>query len=300
MIHIGTCSWTEKTLIKSREFYPKEVRSAEDRLRFYAEGFDTVEVDSSYYAIPDVRNAQLWAERTPKDFIFHVKAFGPLTGHGVEPKTLPAEVIRSLPSADRERKYVYIMDQEPLQIIGRRFVEAMAPLTQSGKLGFVVLQFPPWLHYKDANLDYILSRASLIKGLDAAVEFRHGSWLSPCNRETVMDFLRKHGITYVPADEPQYGNLATVPFSPEVTTETAYFRFHGRNKKNWLEKGLETSLRYDYLYSEEELQKFVPPLLAADRKAKAVYAMFNNCHGASAIRNARRMQEIIRARGKPR
>ncbi len=295
MIHIGTCSWTEKSLIKSGEFYPKEVKSAEDRLRFYAESFDTVEVDSSYYAIPDARNAMLWAERTPVDFIFHVKAFAPLTGHGVEPKALPAEVVRALPPADRERKYVYVMDREPLQIIGRRFTEAMEPLRQSRKLGFVVFQFPPWLHYKDENLDYILSRVSLITGLDVAVEFRHGSWLSPGNRVMVMDFLRGHGITYVPADEPQYGNLATAPFFPEITTDTAYFRFHGRNRENWLKRGLETSLRYDYLYSEEELQEFVPPLLASDKKAKTVYGMFNNCHGASAIRNARRMKEIIRA-----
>lgn len=134
---------------------------------------------------------------------------------------------------------------------------------------------------------------SLIKGLAAAVEFRHGRWLSPSHREGVVDFLSGHGITYAPADDPQYGNLATVPFFPMVTTDTAYFRFHGRNKENWLKKGLEPSLRYDYLYSEEELQEFVPPLLAADKKAKAVYAMFNNCHGASAIKNARRMREIL-------
>ncbi len=299
MIHIGTCSWTEKTLIRSGDFYPKEVKSAEERLRFYAGSFDTVEVDSSYYAIPDVRNALLWSERTPADFIFHMKAFAPLTGHGIGPKALPAEVIRALPSAGEERKFVYVTDEEPLQIIGRRFTEALAPLRQSEKLGLVVFQFPPWLHYKDENLDYILRRVSLVKGLEAAVEFRHGSWLSPRNRETVMDFLRGHGITYVPADEPQYGNLATTPFFPEVTTETAYFRLHGRNKENWLKRGLETSLRYDYLYSEEELQEFVPPLLAADKKAKAVYAMFNNCHGASAIRNARRMKEIVRAQIKP-
>jgi uncharacterized protein YecE (DUF72 family) len=298
MIHIGTCSWTEKTLIKSGEFYPKEVKSAEDRLRYYAASFDTVEVDSSYYAIPDIKNAMVWAERTPGNFIFHVKAFGALTGHGVDPKTLPAEVISALPSADRDKKYVYIKDPELLQIIGRRFTGSLAPLTGAGKLGVVVFQFPPWLHYTEGNLDHIVGRVSLINGLRAAVEFRHGSWLSPGNRETVMDFLRGHGITYVPADEPQYGNLATVPFFPMASTDTAYFRFHGRNKENWLKKGLETSLRYDYLYSEEELKEFIPPLLAANEKISVVFAMFNNCHGASAIRNARRMQEIIRAKGK--
>jgi uncharacterized protein YecE (DUF72 family) len=296
MIHIGTCSWTEKTLIKSREFYPKEVKTAEGRIRFYAESFDTVEVDSSYYAIPDTRNAIAWSERTPKDFIFHIKAFGAFTGHAVEPKTLPAEIFRSLSSEDRDKKHVFINGPEALKVIGRRFAESLAPLRNAGKLGVVVCQFPPWFYYKYENLDYILACASFMDGLPIAVEFRHGSWLSPGTRETVMDFLRKRQITYVAADEPQYGNLATVPFAPETTTDIAYFRFHGRNKENWLKKGLETSLRYDYLYSEEELKIFVPHLMAANEKAKVVFAMFNNCHGASAIRNARRMQELIKPR----
>lgn len=298
MIHIGTCSWTEKTLIKSGEFYPKEARSAEDRLRFYAENFGTVEVDSTYYAIPDSRNATAWAERTPKHFIFHIKVFGALTGHGVEPKTLPAEVIRELPSKDRENKYIYISDPELLKIIGERFKESLAPLAITGKLGLVVYQFPPWLHYKDENLNYILTSVSLTRGFQAAVEFRHGSWLSYGNKEKLMAFLRANGITYVAADEPQFGNLATVPFFPAATTDTAYFRFHGRNKKNWLKKGIDTSLRYDYVYSEEEIREFVPHILDADRKGKLVFAMFNNCHGAAAIRNARRMQEIVRAENK--
>ncbi len=296
MILIGTCSWTEKTLIKSGEFYPKEVKTAEGRLRYYAESFDTVEVDSSYYAIPDIGNAGLWADRTPGDFVFHIKAYGALTGHGVEPRTLPAEIFRSLPAGDRDKKYVFVHEPDLLKAIGRRFAESLSPLRDAGKLGVVVCQFPPWFRYRDENLDTILSCSSLLEGLPIAVEFRHGSWLSPGNRGKVMDFLRGHRITYVAADEPQYGSLATVPFAPETTTDVAYFRFHGRNRENWLKKGLETSLRYDYLYSEEELDEFVPHLLEAGKKARKVFAMFNNCHGASAMKNARRIKEMIKKR----
>ncbi len=296
MIHIGTCSWTEKTLLRSGEFYPKEVKTAEGRIRYYAESFDTVEIDSSYYAIPDVRNAMVWADRTPGDFIFHVKAFGALTGHGIDPGTLPAEIFGSLTVKDRQQKYVHVDRPDILNLIGRRFAESLMPLRNAGKLGLVVCQFPPWFHYKHENLDYILACASLLDGLQIAVEFRHGSWLAPGKQDRVMGILREHGITYVAADEPQYGTLATVAFVPGTTTDTAYFRFHGRNKENWLRKGLETSLRYDYLYSDEELKEFIPHLLAANEKAKEVYAMFNNCHGASAMRNARRMKEIIKQR----
>ena len=132
MIRVGTCSWTEKTLLKSGEFYPTESKSAEDRLRYYATSFDTVEIDSSYYAIPDMRNASLWAERTPADFVFHVKAFSALTGHAVEPRTLPAEIFRSLPAGQRGERHVYVKAPELLQTIGQRFADSLAPLKDAG------------------------------------------------------------------------------------------------------------------------------------------------------------------------
>src|SRR5512143_2549974 len=91
-IRVGTCSWTEKTLIESGEFYPRGANTAEARLRHYASQFDTVEVDSAYYAIPSEKNTSLWAERTPEGFVFHVKVYGAMTGHGINPKTLPVEI----------------------------------------------------------------------------------------------------------------------------------------------------------------------------------------------------------------
>ncbi len=298
MIRVGTCSWTEKTLLKSGEFYPTESKSAEDRLRYYATFFDTVEIDSSYYAIPDTRNASLWAERTPADFVFHVKAFSALTGHAVEPKTLPAEIFRSVPAGERRVKHVYIKAPELLKAIGRGFVDAIAPLKDAGKLGVVVYQFPPWFHYRPQHLDLIAGYTSLVAGLPVAVEFRHGSWLLPERVGQVFDFLRRHRLACVVADEPQYGSLATIPFVSEVTADVAYFRFHGRNRGNWLKRGVETSLRYDYLYSTEELNSFVPYLLKADGKAKVTYAMSNNCHGASAIKNARALKEMVQNKGR--
>jgi uncharacterized protein YecE (DUF72 family) len=296
MIRVGTCSWTEKTLLKSGEFYPAGARTAEDRLRHYAAFFDTVEVDSSYYAIPHPGNASVWPERTPDDFIFHVKAFGAMTGHAVDPKTLPPEVFRSLPDGERDKKQIYIRDAELLKTIGRRFADSLVPLRNAGKLGVIVFQFPPWFHYRSEHLDRIADYTSLVAGLPAAVEFRHGSWLSPGKARMIFDYLKKRRIAYVTADEPQYGSLATVPFVPEATADIAYFRFHGRNRENWLKKGIETSLRYDYLYSDEELSGFVPPLLAAEKKVSVVYAMFNNCHGASAVKNARRLKELLEER----
>jgi len=132
-------------------------------------------------------------------------------------------------------------------------------------------------------------------GLNIAVEFRHGSWLTPEHQDSVFHLLRKYQITYVTADEPQYGSLATVPFVPAVTTDIAYFRFHGRNKENWLKKGIDTSLRYSYLYSDEELMEFKRTLQQVDKRAKVTYAMFNNCHGSFAVKNALKMKEELKS-----
>jgi uncharacterized protein YecE (DUF72 family) len=297
MIRTGTCSWTEKTLLQSGEFYPKEVRTAEGRLRYYASHFDTVEVDSTYYAIPDRRNTSLWAERTPENFVFHIKAYGTLTQHGVDPKSLPKDIFRMLPEKNRAEKYVYLTGSAVLASIADTFKDALTPLMKSGKLGVLVFQFPPWFEYKTANFDYLLTCKKLMQGLPIAMEFRHGSWLTPDHSDSVLQFLRDHQLTYITADEPQYGTLATVPFMPETTTDIAYFRFHGRNRENWLKKGIETSLRYDHLYSDEELKAFVPAIHAAHRKTKVTYAMFNNCHGGFAMRNALRLKALLKRKG---
>jgi uncharacterized protein YecE (DUF72 family) len=295
MIHIGTCSWTEKTLIQSREFYPGEVRTAEGRLRYYAHHFDTVEIDSTYYAIPDKRNTFLWIDRTPKDFIFHIKVYGALTGHGINPKTLPGDIMNLLPAKDKDIKTVYIKEPSLLKVIAERFRESLTPLINTDKFGVLVYQFPPWFQYRTTNLDYLLTCKELMQGLPIAVEFRHGSWLTPDRRDAVFHFLRKNYLAYITADEPQYGNLATVPFTPDVTTEIAYLRFHGRNKENWLKRGIETSLRFAYLYSDDELKEFIPSIQNLDRRAKVTYAMFNNCHGGFAIRDALRLRELMTA-----
>jgi uncharacterized protein YecE (DUF72 family) len=293
MIRIGTCSWSEKTLVQSGVFYPAEARTAEARLRYYTSHFDTVEVDSTYYAIPEQRTAWLWDARTPHDFTFHIKAYAALTGHGIDPRTLPTDIRGLVADSPRSGRFVYIKERETIRAIGQSFLEALLPLKRAGKLGLMVFQFPPWFQHNRANMDYILFSKQLMDDLPLAVEFRHGSWLSASKASKVFDFLTDNRITYIAADEPQYGNLVTVPFVPRVTTDTAYFRFHGRNAENWLKKNIETSLRYAYSYSDEELKEFIPPLEEAESGAKTTYAMFNNCHRGNATSNATRLRQLL-------
>ena len=294
-IRVGTCSWTEKTLIESGEFYPRGVGSAEARLRHYASQFDTVEVDSAYYAIPPEKNTALWAERTPEGFVFHVKVYGAMTGHGINPKTLPVEIRELLPAADRAEPSVHIKDDFLLKAIFNSFVRSLSPLKEAGKLGLLIYQYPPWFHHKKESMDYILRCRELSAGLPMAVEFRHASWLEGAHAEQSISFLRDNGITYVTADEPQYGTPVTVPFYPEATTDIAYIRLHGRNRENWLKKGVATTDRYAYLYSDGELEGFVKDARELSLKAELTYIMFNNCHMGFAVRNALTIKRMLGA-----
>jgi uncharacterized protein YecE (DUF72 family) len=131
-ILVGTCSWTDKTLIDSGNFYPEDVKTPEARLKFYASKFPVVEVDSSYYAIPSERTAKQWAKRTPDDFVFDVKAFRLLTTHQTQPKVLPKHVSESLPVA---KKTVYYKDLpgELVDAVWSEFRVALRPLKDAGK-----------------------------------------------------------------------------------------------------------------------------------------------------------------------
>jgi uncharacterized protein YecE (DUF72 family) len=290
--HTGTCSWAEKALIESHEFYPSDVKSPEERLRYYASHFDTVEVDSTYYAIPRHQNAALWSSRTPYGFTFHLKAYGALTGHGITPKTLPDHLRSELSEDDRSAEHIYVREPALLVTIGREFAEALRPLKDAGKLGLIIFQFPPWFHCSAGNQEDILKRTQLVQGLPVAVEFRHGSWLEPAKRDSVLKFLRDHKLTYVTADEPQYGNLETVPFITATTTDTAYFRLHGRNRETWLKTGVTTAKRFAYRYSDKELDEITSSIMKVEHEANKVFVMFNN-HGSPGIQNAKKMKVLL-------
>jgi uncharacterized protein YecE (DUF72 family) len=135
---VGTCSWTDRALLASG-WYPRGHRDPEPRLRYYAEQFPVVEVDSGYYALPSRRNSLLWAERTPPEFRFDVKAFSLLTGHPTRPAALPADLRESLGAELRRGAPAAVLDR-----VWERFAHAIEPLRAAGKLGAVLFQFPPW------------------------------------------------------------------------------------------------------------------------------------------------------------
>lgn len=290
VIRIGTCSWAERSLIESGCFYPEGVSTPEARLRFYADRFDTVEVESSFYAIPTPCMVSAWAERTPPGFLFHVKALWALTGHSIDPCSLAPALRELLPAADREGDSVQVTEPALLRALAQASVSALIPLREAHRLGFVVFQFPPWFGYKKANLDYLLYCKELLAGLPIAVEFRHGSWLTRHHADNVFDFLRQHKISYITCDEPQYGTPTTAPWLPETTSAMAYLRLHGRNAENWLSHA---TPRYDYLYQPEELREIARVARRLSERARMVFVMFNNCQAGHAVQNALQLQELL-------
>jgi uncharacterized protein YecE (DUF72 family) len=271
-IRIGTCSWADEAL--SKYFYPPKF-PAKERLAYYAERFDTVEVDSTYYRLPSDSMVQGWADRTPDGFTMHIKAFGLMTRHPVKIEVLPEDLRDAMPVDDRGR-----VDRPPRELRGevfRRFLSALEPLRSTGKLGGILFQFPPYVVYKDRSLEYLEWARSELGGDEMLVEFRHRSWLDDENRAETLSFLESIGAAYVTVDAPKSDTAKNlVPTVPAVTNGTAYVRFHGRNLGTWNKRGGSAAERFDYLYSDEELAEWVPTLQELAQQSEQAYAFFNN------------------------
>jgi uncharacterized protein YecE (DUF72 family) len=288
---VGTASWTERTLVESDTFYPPSIKTAEERLRFYADHFKTVEVDSTYYALPSERNAKLWVERTPNDFIFNVKAFAMLTQHAAETNRLPNAIKELLIPEQLTKSRLERPGKEVLDLAFRMFHSALAPLRDASKLGMLLFQFPPYFVRSARNFDYIAGLGQRLPGMPLAIEFRHPSWVAEGEaRLATMKFLREHRLAYVSVDEPQL--RSTIPSFLDVTTEDAYIRFHGRNSENWFRRDIEVAERYKYLYSEGELADWTDRLRKV-KGAKRAFVIFNNCYRNFGIMNATTMQQML-------
>jgi len=292
-IRVGTCSWTDPTLIASRRFYPEWAKSAEDRLRFYAGQFPVVEVDSSYYAMPSEDTARLWVERTPDDFIFDVKAFRLFTHHPTPLKAFPKDVQQALPpQAQTASLYQRDVPNDLVDELWRRFESTLLPLDSTCKLGVVLLQFPHWFYPGDSQRKYIADCKTKLPQYRLAVEFRHGSWLSEKNRDRTLAFLRENDVPLVCVDGPQ-GFRSSMPRIAEATSDTGIIRFHGRNADTWEKKGLKVQERFNYLYSESELREWVPGIRALAGRTRQLHVLFNNNYEDQAVTNGRQMQTLL-------
>jgi uncharacterized protein YecE (DUF72 family) len=268
-VRLGTCSFADEGLLK--EWYPRGVSTSRARLRYYAERFDTTEVDSPYYHLPDPGVTRNWAQRTPPEFTFHVKAHKTMTFH----------------------------DGEPTDDAFAEFRTSLRPLELSGKLRSVLLQYHPRFTKTPAAMAELERAPERLAPLVPLVEFRHRSWMEPDERADTIAFLERTGLAYVSLDSPMTRASNVVARHAVATHAVAYVRFHGRNAKTWNIKAEKSSERFNWMYSQDELEEWVPKLERLAGDADEVYAMFNNNRDDFAPRSAVLLRGLLDEAGIP-
>jgi uncharacterized protein YecE (DUF72 family) len=294
-ILVGITGWTEPTLVKAGTFYPKKAMSAEERLRFYADQFPIVEVDSTYYAPPSERNAELWIDRTPKHFTFNVKAYSLLTNHPTRADGLYKDVRERLPAelADKKNLYREQLPEALVDEVWQRFHDALMPLHSAGKLGAVLFQFPQWFVISRKSKEYLTESAERLKDFRVAVEFRHKSWLAERNRDETLSFLEEHDLPFVCVDMPQGFDSSLPPVAAATAKDLAMVRFHGRDPEQWKKKNVTAAERFRYEYRDEELEEWAPRIRDLADAARETHVLMNNCYQDYAVKSARQIASLL-------
>ena len=267
-LKIGTSGWSYPTDPGSWNgvFYPTRVSGRAkklDELRYYAERFNTVEVNSTFYRTPAESVARSWVRRTPADFEFSIKLFQKFTHPGMYKRATGEEA--QIASADVEA-----------------FRRGIDPIADAGKLGAVLAQFPASFKAAEETREYLAALLETFSQYPMAVELRHRTWSD--DMRATMSLLNEHDAAWVQIDEPKFRFSIRQNFMPNVSG-FYYMRLHGRNADKWWRH--ETSAdRYNYLYSAEELAPVAEVARAARKQVKKLYAYLNNHFESKAVANA--------------
>ena len=286
-IVVGTSSWSDPGFVE--HWYPKGL-AASGRLAFYAERFEAVELNSSFYAIPSVKTVEGWVKRTPEGFRFDVKLHKLLSHHAAQLRELPPDLRGEAETNERGR---VILDEAILGEMVRRTAEAMEPLAKAGQLGSYLLQLTPAFGPRDHHLDELTPVIDGLAPTPVAVEFRRRSWASEKRLEQVLDWLSAHDAVFVCVDTPPGDHVPIFPPIDAVTRDSlAYMRCHGRNTEGYLH-GRSVAERFDYDYSNDELEEIAGRATALDSEAEQVHVMFNNNARELAPKAARALRGIL-------
>lgn len=298
-IRIGTASWTDPTMVAPGVFYPDGVASPEARLRYYAARFPLVEVDSTYYAIPAQRMGGIWAERTPEQFVFNIKAHALMTGQPTETSRLPKALRDALPAAVRQKARLYAKDLPPalLDEAWTMFLDALEPLRAAGKLGAILLQYPRWVRPSRPSAALVEDARRRLGDRTAAVEFRHRDWLAADTRARTLALLEHNSFAYVCVDEPQGLDSSVPPVAAVTSRRLAIVRFHGRRAEFWERPVATVSDRFRYLYDTGQLAEWMPRIAALAERAEEIHLVFNNCYANYGTTNAAEMAGLLRRGG---
>lgn len=284
---VGTSSWADPGFIK--RWYPPGL-AARDRLAFYAERYEGVEVNASFYAVPEVHTVRRWAQITPPGFTFDVKLHRLLSRHAAPVESLPP-AIRDLADVTPRGRAVLSEELEEAMVGAVR--EAIAPLHEAGKLSALLLQLSPSFSPRHHGLDELSPLLRALRPHTVAVEFRHRGWVEDDRLEPTLTWLESHGAAFVCTDGPQGEAPTMMPRVDAVTNPSlAYLRAHGRNAEGYL-TGKSVAERFDWDYADGELAELRERVLGLAEEAGQVRMMFNNNRDDLAPKAATRMRVLL-------
>jgi uncharacterized protein YecE (DUF72 family) len=289
-ILVGTASWTDPGFVE--DWYPHGLPKNQ-LLGWYAEHFNFVEINSTFYSIPAARVAEGWVRQTPKDFVFDVKVFKLLSRHAVDPKFLPPELRKDA----KVEKNKVLLTPELESLVAERFLAEIEPLRSARKLGALLLQLSPSFRPKTHTLSELETLVGIFGEHRFAVELRNRDWMVGDEKEKTVEFFTDRKVTLVTVDAPESEHFTVMPFSDVVTNpRLVYWRFHGRNEDAFV-KGRTVAERFNYDYSEEELSQIADKIEEMAGSVDDIHAVFNNNRSRFAPKAAGKILELLQKRG---
>jgi uncharacterized protein YecE (DUF72 family) len=287
-ILIGTASWSDPGFVE--RWYPKKLPPVE-RLPWYAQHFDLVEVNSTFYSVPELRMVERWCAVTPDAFTFDVKLHQLFSFHSTQAKLLPRDLQRRVKTDAKGRVKRTPDTQEALL---KSFLRGTAIFRAAGKLGVLLLQLSPAFSPRKHQLGELQPLIEMLGGYELAIEFRNRNWAIGDQLASTIDFVQKHGAIFVNVDAPPSDHFTVMPSDlDEVTNpKIAYLRLHGRNARAYI-TGKTVAARFDYNYNEEEIAEVAKRSRKLAGQAREVHAIFNNNNLDYAPRAALRLRKAL-------
>jgi uncharacterized protein YecE (DUF72 family) len=286
-ILVGTSSWADPGFVK--EWYPPRM-AAKERLPWYSQRFQAVELNSSFYAIPDRNTVHGWVEATPDDFVFDVKVHRALSRHSAPLDSLPPDMREQVKTSQRGR---VLLTPELEEALAARLVEETAPLAEAGRLGAFLVQLTPAFSPGKHELEELDGLVRSLSSRPVAVELRHRAWVSEKRIDRTLGWFSERGAAFVCVDAPPGDH---VPIMPPITAATrddlAYVRIHGRDTEGYM-TGKTVAERFGWRYEDEELEEIGDRVRTLAESAGDVHVMFNNNRGDDAPTAAQRFRALL-------
>ena len=287
-IRVGTASWSDPGFVE--RWYPKKM-PAGDRLGWYAQHFELVEVNSTFYSVPELRMVERWCAATANEFTFDVKLHQLFSYHSTPAKLLPLDLQKR---AKTDAKGNVKSTPDLQEALLKTFLRSMSIFRSAGKLGVLLLQLSPAFSPRKHQLNELEPLIEMLGDYDLAIEFRNRNWAVGDQLESTLDFMRKRHAIFVNVDAPASDHFTVMPSDVDEVTNprAAYLRLHGRNAKAYI-TGKTVAARFDYDYSEKEIAEVAARSRTLAKEAREVHAIFNNNNLDYAPRAALRLRKAL-------